>query len=142
MELQISKPKRNYEGVIIMHPESAKEDQVSLFQKNALLIQQFSGEVNHVDSWGLRKLANDIGLLTRGAYFHTTFVADAECVAELERTMKINDKVLRFMHVRLDDRKAISKHLEEYRATITDSSQRDSERKAKLQAKKSARRLS
>ena len=54
--------------------------------------------------------------------------------------MKINDKVLRFMHVRLDNRTDLSKHLQTYRDVITESSNREKEREAKFQKKKAARR--
>ena len=85
---------------------------------------------------GKRRLANMIGKMRMGIYFHSTFTAQPECVEELERTMRINDKVLRFLHYRLDSRQSISQHLEVYREVIAGSKTREQERDAKTQARK------
>lgn len=128
----------NYEGIIIMHPDTSEEEQKNLFRKNKEIIAQFSGEINHLDTWGKRRLANPIQKLTRGVYFHTTFAAQGSCIAELERTMGINDKVLRFSHVRLDDRINLAKHVEAFKETLAATAQREKEREAKFQQKKAA----
>ena len=51
MELNVKKPVRNYESVIIMHPDASESEQKALFKKNKEIISRFSGEMNHVDSW-------------------------------------------------------------------------------------------
>lgn len=129
---------RKYEAVIIMHPDSTEADQKGLFQKNKEIMKSFSGEVNHLDTWGRRKLANPINKLTRGVYFHTTFEAKGGVIAELERTMRINDKVLRFQHTRLDDRQSLAKYLEGFKDALAETSRREKEREAKAQARKAA----
>ena len=50
---------------------------------------------------------------------------------ELERTMRINDKVLRFMHTALDERTTMSKHIESFKKGLAESDQREKEREAK-----------
>lgn len=129
---------RKYEAVIIMHPDSTEADQKGLFQKNKEIMKSFEGDVNHLDTWGRRKLANPINKLTRGVYFHTTFEAKGEVIAELERTMRINDKVLRFQHTRLDDRQSLAKYLEGFKDALAETSRREKEREAKAQARKAA----
>ena len=136
MELNVQKPVRNYETVIIMHPDASEAEQKALFRKNQEIINQFSGKINHIDTWGKRRLANVVRKMKVGLYFHSTFTAKAECVEELERTMRINDRVLRFFHSRLDDRKGIEQHLENYREVIAVSKAREQEREAKVQARK------
>ena len=131
---------RNYEGVVLVDQNSSEDDQKTLFRKNAEIIKTFAGEVNNLDTWGRRILANPINKQKAAIYFHTMFTAEAGAVAELERTMKINDKVLRFMFTKLDDRKTISTHLEEFRDVIAESANREREREAKFQKKKAARR--
>src|SRR6185295_2207489 len=96
--------RRKYEAVIIIHPDASEEEQKAVLRRNREIIQSFKGEMNHLDTWGKRKLANPIHKFTRGNYFHMTFEAKGEAIAELERTMRINDHVLRFQHTRLDDR--------------------------------------
>ena len=129
---------RKYEGVVILHPDTPEEDQKGLFRKNAEIIKSFKGEVNHLDTWGKRRLANPINKMTRGIYFHTTFHVQGDCISELERTMRINDRVLRFTHVRRDDRMSLPKFVEEFKQALTDTMNREKEREAKAQARRAA----
>ena len=138
LNLNIPKPLRKYEAIIIMHPDASEADQKALFQKNKEILGGFEGTYNHVDSWGKRKLANPIDKIKMGTYFHATFESKAEAISELERTMGINDKVLRYNHVRLDDKKSVSEHLEAFREVIKASNDREKEREAKAQARKAA----
>lgn len=138
MKLTIEKPIRKYESVVILHPEVSEEDQKAFFRKNRDIIKSFRGELYSLDSWGRRRLGNPIHKIKSGTYFHLMFEASAECVAELERTMRINDRVLRFMHNRMDDRTPIAKHHDAYREVLTASRTREQEREAKIQARKSA----
>lgn len=129
-------PNRNYESIIILKPEVAEDEQKKFFQRNAETIKSFKGEVNHIDTWGKRKLANPIGKTSLGTYFHTSFSAQPACVAELERQMKIDDRILRYNHVKLDSRKSLSEHMEAYKNTIIESNKREAEREAKRDARK------
>jgi len=138
LDLNIERPLRKYESIIIMHPDASEEDQKSLFRKNKEILKNFSGDYHHVDCWGKRKLANSIDKIKMGIYFHSSFECKAETINELERTMGINDKVFRCSHVRLDDKKALSQHLEDFREVIKQSAERDKEREAKAQARKAA----
>lgn len=130
---------RPYEAVIIMSPDASEEAQKNLFRKNKEIIEQHSGSVNHVDTWGKRELANPIAKAHKGVFFHTTFMADANCVAELERTMRINDHVLRFVHTRLPEGTVLSQFLEKFKNDLAEGLAREKEREAKFQQKKAAR---
>jgi len=138
VDFTTEKPLRKYEAVIILHPDVSEEEQKNFFKRNQETIKKFSGSVNHIDTWGKRRLANMINKLRLGTYFHTTFEAQGECVAELERLMKIDDRVLRYIHSRLDDRKSLSQHVEEFHALLTESLKREQEKEAKHQARKMA----
>lgn len=129
---------RKYEAVIIMHPDCSETEQKALFQKNKEILKTFEGDLNHIDTWGRRKLANPINKLTRGIYFHATFEAKGDAIAELERTMRINDKVLRFQHSRLDDRMSLAKYLENFKDSLAETSRREKEREVKAQQRKAA----
>jgi small subunit ribosomal protein S6 len=129
---------RPYEGVIIMMTDAAEEAQKSLFKKNKQIIESFKGKMHNVDSWGRRKLANPIEKEKTGLYFHYTFAADPQCVAELERTMRINESVLRFINVRLEDDTNLDKHLETFKQTLADSHAKEKERELKKKQRASA----
>ena len=130
---------RKYEGIIIMHPDATDEEQKTLFRRNRDIIKSFSGTINHLDTWGKRKLGNAIERLTRGHYFHVTFEATGKAIAELERTMRINDRVLRFQHTRLDDRITLSKYVETFKEALVETANREREREIKNQQRKAMR---
>lgn len=130
--------KRPYEVVVIVHPDASLEEQKELFRKNKATITNFSGNIHSVETWGKRNLANPIGKLKKAIYFHSIFEANPQAVAELERTMRINDKVLRFMHHSLDERTSMAKHHEAFKKGLAESAQREKEREAKAQLRRQA----
>ena len=136
MKLTVTKPNRKYEAVIIYHPDATEKDHKAFFKKQKDIIKKFEGEFNHIDTWGKRRLANPINKLKMGTYFHTTFEAKSESIAELERVMRIDDKVLRFTHNRLDDRQSLNQHLEGYRDVIKASVEKENEREKAFQARR------
>lgn len=133
------KVRRKYELVVIMHPDASEDEQKSLFRKNQEIIKSFDGAVNHLDNWGKRKLGNPINRLSRGNYFHSTFEATGNAIHELERTMRINDKVLRFQHTRLDDRISLTKFVEKFKEALVETANREREREIKNQQRKAMR---
>ncbi len=138
MSSLVERPLRNYEAIIILHPDVNETEQKALFKRNAETIQSFKGRVNHLDTWGKRRLANPVKKMKMGNYFHTTFEAKAEAVAEIERLLGIDDRVLRFFHTKLDDRKSLSQYVEDFKKTLADSVRREQEKDAKRDARKAA----
>nr|BFD57921.1 hypothetical protein CKG001_00280 [Bdellovibrio sp. CKG001]BFD61348.1 hypothetical protein BdHM001_00290 [Bdellovibrio sp. HM001]BFD65006.1 hypothetical protein HAGR004_00280 [Bdellovibrio sp. HAGR004] len=136
--METTTTKKPYEVVVIMHPDATLEDQKDLFKKNKATIESYKGSVNSLETWGKRTLATPIGKLKKAIYFHSTFEADTQAIAELERTMRINDKVLRFMHTRLDDRVSLAKFMEGFKKGLAESAAREKEREAKAAARKAA----
>lgn len=132
---------RPYEGVVLVHPDASEDEQKTLFKRNKSIIEeQFGGSLKNLDTWGKRNLANPIEKLKKANYFHMTFEANPQAIAELERTMRINDKVLRFMHTRLEDGTDLNAHIENFKKALADSAAREREREAKFQARKAAMR--
>ncbi len=127
-----------YEVIVIMHPDASADDQKEFFKKNKGIIESFQGKFNSLDTWGKRNLANPIGKTKKGQYFHATFESRPAAIPELERTMRINDKVLRFMHTKLDVRVSLVKHMEAFKKGLMETAQREKEREAKMQAKRAA----
>jgi small subunit ribosomal protein S6 len=138
MDLKPVDMKRPYEAVVLLHPDATLEEQKELFRRNKATIEGFKGSLHSLETWGKRNLANPIGKLRKAIYFHTTFEAGTQAIAELERTMRINDKVLRFMHTRLDERVPLTKFMEDFKKGLQESAAREKEREAKIQARKSA----
>lgn len=135
MELEKVKHVKNYEVVIILKPDANEERQKALFKKNQGIIESCSGKIHHVESWGTRALANPIKKQKRGHYFYSTFNSFPEAIAELERTMRINEDVLRFMHTKLSDKVDLAKHLEQFHESLREASKREREKELKRERK-------
>ncbi len=135
-ELQKSVKERFYESILILHPEATEDEQKEFFKKNKAIIESYKGEVTHVETWGKRTLANPIDKVKLGNYFYTTFKAAPEVVLELERTMKINDKVLRYLNVKLEDGTDLGKHVEKYHEVLAESEKRRKEYEEKASKKR------
>lgn len=141
LQLEVRPNLRPYEGVILVHPDASEDEQKTLFKKNkAIIEEQFGGSLKTLDSWGKRTLSNPIEKLRKAVYFHATFEANPQAIAELERTMRINDRVVRFMHTRLEDGMDLGTHMENFKKSLSESAAREREREAKFQARKAAMR--
>ncbi|MCB0347402.1 MAG: 30S ribosomal protein S6 [Bdellovibrionales bacterium] len=129
---------RPYEGVILINADATEDVQKNLFKKNKQIIADHKGELKVVETWGKRALGNPIGKNNKAIYFYTTFTANPDAVAELERTMRINEDVVRFMHTRLDDGTDLTKHLQTFKDYLTASAQKQKDFESKM-AKKAER---
>lgn len=93
---------RSYETMFIVHPDVVGDELKALVEKFKGVIAERGGEVVRVDEWGTRTLAYPIQKLTRGSYFIFYFQAGSDMVAELERRLRIDDKILRFSSLHLE----------------------------------------
>lgn len=92
-----------YELMFILDPtleEEAKDEAVD-FVKN---IVSANGEITNVDVWGKRKLAYPILKHTEGFYVVVDFEAQADAPYEIDRRLKISDKVIRHMIINRDEK--------------------------------------
>ncbi|WP_419656734.1 RpsF: 30S ribosomal protein S6 [Desulfosarcina variabilis str. Montpellier] len=94
---------RRYETIVIIDPDLSKEAEAPILDRVNDLIPQFSGTLIETDDWGIRKLAYDIKKKNRGHYVRFDFCGDGALVQEMERFFKIDDKVMKFMTVLLDE---------------------------------------
>ena len=91
-----------YETVIIARQDlaTAQVDELGAQLQNT--IKEQGGKTAKVESWGLRNLAYKIDKNRKGHYVLFNFDAPAAAIHELERTMRINEDVLRYLTIKLD----------------------------------------
>ncbi|NLI22424.1 MAG: 30S ribosomal protein S6 [Clostridiales bacterium] len=83
--------------------ESARKE---LIEKFAELIRSNGGEIEKVDeTWGKRRLAYAINDMWEGWYVLVTFKANGNLPKEIERNLEINDKILRYLIIKLEEKK-------------------------------------
>ncbi len=94
---------RRYEVMFIVHPSSSDEGIGQITGQMEEVVRSYAGEVHGIDRLGKKKLAYEIRDLQEGIYILLTISAAGECVKELERRLKVNDRVLRYLTVRVDE---------------------------------------
>lgn len=67
------------------------------------VIANQGGEVVRVDNWGLKNLAYRIKKNRKGHYVLLNISAPATAVAEYERVMRVNEDIIRYMTVKVDE---------------------------------------
>ncbi len=127
----------SYESVLVMGPTLAPESQKLFFQKMRETIKQFNGDLYHIDSWGVRKLANKNKYRwSQGLYFHFSFGGQTGVVEELIRRIRMDEKVLYYHFEKLSSKKSAAEHLEDFRGLIEAAVKREKERQARIQKRK------
>lgn len=94
--------KRMYETIYIVQPELADEELKGLTAKVQEIVTGMKGDLRKLDDWGLRKLSYPIEKFNRGRYFYLRCDGDAAMIAELERRLRLDDKVIRYQSVKLE----------------------------------------
>ncbi|MFH1217491.1 MAG: 30S ribosomal protein S6 [Pseudomonadota bacterium] len=94
---------RRYETISIINPGVGEDVLNSISQKTADIIEKEAGTIINVDNWGLKKLAYPIKKEQQGYYIYTEYAAVPSAVAEMERIFKIDDNVLKFMTIKLQE---------------------------------------
>ncbi len=92
---------RRYETIFITHPELSEEDLSALQEKIRSLMTSWKGEMVKLEDWGPKKLSYEIRKNTRGRFFLVEYLAATDLVKELERTFRLNDRILKFQTVRI-----------------------------------------
>lgn len=126
---------RSYEGVLALHPDTTLEEQKSLFQQNRKIIKEHEGSLHHCDTWGRRALANPIKNIKTGIFFHYTFYANNKAITELERTLRINSFVLKFLHTHLGQT-SLEKYLSNYYTQLENTFLKEKEKERKRMERK------
>src|SRR5512137_3023668 len=99
---------RMYETIIIVQPDLGDEETKALTTKVQEVISSMQGDFKRLEDWGARKLAYPINKFSRGRYYFLRFDGDAPLIAELERRLRLDDKVLRYQSVKIEKEVAVS----------------------------------
>ena len=96
-----------YEMIYIIDADLEETARKELIEKVSALITNNGGEIEKVDeTWGKRRLAYAIDYKTEGWYVLVTFKAPVELPRELERNLQINENVLRYLVVKLVEKRS------------------------------------
>lgn len=101
---------RTYEVMYIVDPETPVDRIGKLNEAVGQLIEKQGGTVVRLDDIGIRTLAYPIKKRTEGHYVLFEIDGTGQEIMELERRMRVNDMIMRYITVRIDeDRKRADK---------------------------------
>jgi len=85
---------RRYETVFIVTPDSSEEELQAVADKFRGVITGMNGKVAAYDEQGKKSLAYNIKKQSKGYYVLMDYLGHADVVAELERNMRLDDRIL------------------------------------------------
>jgi small subunit ribosomal protein S6 len=92
-----------YESIFIARQDVPTTQVETLTKMFSDIIVKDGGKVTKTEPWGLRNLAYRINKNKKGHYVLLNIDAPPAAIAEMERNMKLNEDVLRFMTVRVEE---------------------------------------
>ena len=93
----------NYESVLIARQDLGAAQVNTLVSDLSEVIKKEGGEVVKVDNWGLKNLAYRIKKNRKGHYVLLNIVAPAKAIFEYERLIRLNEDVIRYMTVKVEE---------------------------------------
>ncbi|MEJ7709124.1 MAG: 30S ribosomal protein S6 [Pyrinomonadaceae bacterium] len=93
---------RTYEVIFITNPDAGEEETTKLIEALQNTITEKGGRITKNENMGCRTLAYEIERKREGNYTLFEIEGSGQEIAELERRMRVNDQVMRFLTVRVD----------------------------------------
>jgi small subunit ribosomal protein S6 len=121
----------NYESVVIINAaleDPQIEQTVSSVKEN---IKSNGGEITDFEDWGRKRLAYSIDNSKSGYYLVARFTAPTSSIKEFERTLKLDENIIRYLTISLNKKDLI--HIEEQKKrkleeeTVSESEANDNE---------------
>lgn len=131
---------REYELIYVIQPDATAEREQEIHARTDGLLEGAGARVLLRDDWGKRKLAYEIKSFQKGHYFQLNFLASGSEINELERSLRLDADILRFLSIQAND------HVEDVEARLSEAAQqaeeleRRREERAKIEAEREKER--
>jgi small subunit ribosomal protein S6 len=95
---------RLYDLVFIVRPATPEEEIKKVLTVVEHTVAEKGGKIEKTEQWGTRKLAYRVAKHREGIYVHQEIrTTHGELIAELERRLRVQDNVIKYQTVRLDE---------------------------------------
>ncbi|HEY7745904.1 MAG TPA: 30S ribosomal protein S6 [Desulfuromonadales bacterium] len=94
---------RTYETIFIIHPDVVGDAYTAIVDKFKGVLTDQGSNVLKVEEWGTRKLAYTVKKQGRGSYVLMAYEAGPQVIAEFERRLRIDENVIKFQTVFLEN---------------------------------------
>lgn len=91
-----------YELTYILNPVLEDDQYEEIVGKFTDFIRDNGGEIDEVDEWGIRKFEYEMDKKSSGYYVNAYFSAPGELIGKLERALRIDDQVMRYLTLKYD----------------------------------------
>ncbi len=120
---------REYELVYIIQPDASPEKEKELQTRIGEMLSRADAVTLLWDDWGKRKLAYEIRKLQKGHYVLVNFLGGGGSIPEIERMLRIDPDILRFLTVKVNERvRDVDARIEEARKEEAERTRRREER--------------
>jgi len=92
-----------YETIYVARPDLTDDVMTKLNERYEAVVTGNAGAILVSEDWGKRKLAYPINKHARGHYIYLNYCGPASLVAEVERNLGLEDQLLRFLTVKIED---------------------------------------
>jgi small subunit ribosomal protein S6 len=89
-----------YETLFVVKPTLTEEETVAEIAKIKEVLAKVDAELLATDDMGMRRLAYPVQKNDRGYYTVLFYKANGEAIAEIERNLKINEEIIKFLTVK------------------------------------------
>jgi small subunit ribosomal protein S6 len=96
--------KRSFEIGFIINPEATEEEVKKIIDSVVDIVKKAGGTIENVDEWGRRRLAFPMHRHNEGIYTFINAEVVGSVFVDIERRLKLSEKVMRFIILRLDDK--------------------------------------
>ena len=95
---------RLYDLIFIVRPATPEDEIKKVLSAIEHTCAEKGGKIEKAEQWGTRKLAYRVDKHREGIYFYQQIrTAHSELIAELERRLRVQDVVIKYLTVRLDE---------------------------------------
>jgi small subunit ribosomal protein S6 len=133
---------RRYETIFIVRSNIAEDEIDAVINKTSSIIEGDGGIIIRIDKWGLKKLAYLIKKESQGYYVYLDYASIPASVSEMERIFRIDDKVLKYLTIKLADScdpEAIKEELASAEAALTSDEDEDEAKEEKASPAEAAK---
>ena len=92
---------RNYETIFVVNPTLGEEEYKEVLKKYSALVERQKGILIRIEEWGVQRLAHAIKRFDKGSFVLMNYCGPSGVTSELERDLKLDDRVFRFQSVKI-----------------------------------------
>ncbi|MBN2963803.1 30S ribosomal protein S6 [Sulfurospirillum sp. T05] len=99
---------RHYELLFVLKPTLTEEEVQQKLNLMKEVLEKNGAEIASVLEMGTRRLAYEVQKFERGVYFVVYFTAPTAAIKEVERIIRINEEIIKFMTVKFEKKKELA----------------------------------